>query len=615
MAAATSTAVTDGIARIKPEFIWIKPEEPDCVSKESAVKRENVDETSLAEPEVKKLKIEGDNVEESDVKGGEKNGVKQIDSRDQRKRGQNKAKDRPLPKKAAMDEKLCPHLHDGPQESKCPHLSYCSFIHDLDKYLSTKPEDIKGSCYIFETYGKCPRGVTCRFSSAHVVDGKNVTNEELWKSQQSLYESGHNILLPKKTQIDLRRRNFDFKPVEKIWNKMHHSQSSTSHQRDVAKNGTGEGKLGPVSDEDLVSLRPKEMKKIDWNDKLYLSPLTTVGNLPFRRLCVEFGADITCSEMSLATSLLQGNAHEFALHRRHPSEKIWGVQLCSNNGFIAGKAAHLLAECGIEYDFVDLNMGCPIDSIYRQGAGSGLMNRFNKFNAMVRSMVSVLGGQGKPFTVKMRKGVHMDKNIADKFILYCRNAGVSLVTLHGRSREQRYLKTADWNYITDMVKMGSPMPVYGNGDILSWEEYNERKALSNAPGVMIGRGALIKPWIFQEIKEQRHIDMTSTHRMEILQKFVNYGLDHWGSDSQGVTTTRRFFLEFQSFFHRYIPYGILEDPPQKVNQRPPRYVGRDEMETLLCSGNAADWIKLSEIFLGSVPSDFVFVPKHKASSW
>ncbi|CAL8122763.1 unnamed protein product [Orchesella dallaii] len=618
-AVATTTTAPDGICRIKPEYIWTKPEQ-ECIPEDSKckseVKRENsvdVEKPSISdEPDAKKVKIDGDNASESDIKEGESNGAQQNDSRNERRRGQNKAKDRRLPKKDAVDLKLCPHLHDGPQESECPNRSWCPFLHDLDKYLSTKPDDIKGSCYMFETYGKCPRGVTCRFASAHIVDGKNITNEKLWDAQKSVYESGHGILLPKKTQIDLRKRYYDFKPIETMWSKMHSQAAANGNS---GKNGALEVKLGPVSDEDLVSLRPSEIKKIDWNDKLYLSPLTTVGNLPFRRLCVEFGADITCSEMSLAPSLLQGNAHEFALHRRHPSEKIWGVQLCSNNGFLAAKAAYLLANCGIEYDFVDLNMGCPLEGIYRQGAGSGLMCRVNKFHTMIKSMVSVLGGYGKPFTVKMRKGLSTDKNIADKFISYCRDSGVSLVTLHGRAREQRYLKTADWNYISEMVKLGSPMPVYGNGDILSWEEYNEKKALSNAPGVMIGRGALIKPWIFQEIKEQRHIDMNSTQRMEILQKYINYGLDHWGSDSQGISTTRRFFLEFLSFYHRYIPYGILEEPPQKVNERPPRYVGRDEMETLLASGHASDWVKLSEMFLGSVPSNFAFVPKHKASSW
>ncbi len=132
---------------------------------------------------------------------------------------------------------------------------------------------------------------------------------------------------------------------------------------------------------------------------------------------------------------------------------------------------------------------------------------------------------------------------------------------------------------------------------------------------MIGRGALIKPWVFQEIKEQRPIDMPSSQRLELVRKFVNYGLDHWGSDSQGVSTTRRFLLEWLSFYTRYIPHGILEDPPQRINQRPDKYFGRDEMETLLASPNSSDWIKISEMFLGPVPAYFEFVPKHKASAW
>lgn len=75
------------------------------------------------------------------------------------------------------------------------------------------------------------------------------------------------------------------------------------------------------------------------------------------------------------------------------------------------------------------------------------------------------------------------------------------------------------------------MALFGNGDVMSWEDYVERKTLSNTTGVMIGRGALIKPWVFQEIKEQRQIDMTSSQRLELIRKYVHYGLDHWGSGS------------------------------------------------------------------------------------
>ena len=92
-------------------------------------------------------------------------------------------------------------------------------------------------------------------------------------------------------------------------------------------------------------------------------------------------------------------------------------------------------------------------------------------------------------------------------------------------------------------------------------------------------------------------------------------MEHWGSDSEGVSKTRRFLLEWQSFHCRYIPVGLLEVLPQKMNERPPRYRGRNELETLLASGSVHDWIKLSEMLLGKCPENFVFTPKHKSNSY
>lgn len=132
---------------------------------------------------------------------------------------------------------------------------------------------------------------------------------------------------------------------------------------------------------------------------------------------------------------------------------------------------------------------------------------------------------------------------------------------------------------------------------------------------MIGRGALIKPWIFKEIKEQKPFNPTSTERFDILRKYVNYGLEHWGSDMKGVENTRRFLLEWQSFMYRYIPYELLANPPQQINQRPQKFRGRDEMETLMSSPNSTDWVRLSEMLLGPVPVGFEFVPKHKANAY
>lgn len=156
----------------------------------------------------------------------------------------------------------------------------------------------------------------------------------------------------------------------------------------------------------------------------------------------------------------------------------------------------------------------------------------------------------------------------------------------------------------------------GSGDCLSHEEYyHNLEKYPNLSGVLIARGALIKPWLFTEIRERRTWDISSRERLDIVKDFANFGLDHWGSDAQGVETTRRFLLEWLSFAYRYIPVGLLEVLPQKINERPPLYHGRDDLETLLSSPSCSDWIKISEIFLGKVPDGFEFYPKHRANAY
>ena len=101
----------------------------------------------------------------------------------------------------------------------------------------------------------------------------------------------------------------------------------------------------------------------------------------------------------------------------------------------------------------------------------------------------------------------------------------------------------------------------------------------------------------------------------MLRTFTSYGLEYWGSDNRGVDTTRRFLLELLSFTHRYVPVGLLEVLPQRFNARPPAYVGRDDMETLMASPLAQDWVKISEMLLGPVRPGFVFIPKHQSNSF
>lgn len=582
-------------------------------------------------------------------------------------KGQNKNRPREMKKPKA--EKLCLKFIS---EAGCPFGDKCCFSHNITEFMNAKPPDIGNRCYLFDTYGKCPYSFICRFGSHHITDeGKNLIDEEKWsKFDGKVFMTN---ILTRDLQISLRKRQYDFSKADsilklitsgkfhlqmgskdinsnkaetkqqnsiEITNKCNYINSSTDLLESFNKcvdddkdnynisisnkeTTTDETTLtniesskhisGCVTDEDIIKIRSSERQKIDFKGKLYLAPLTTVGNLPFRRICKEFGADITCSEMALAVNILQGQQSEWALLKRHSSETIFGVQLCGAFADVMTRCAQLVCDKA-DANFIDINMGCPIDLIYQKGAGCGMMGRLKKLEEIIFGMSSVLP---IPLTVKMRTGIHENKNIAHNVInrMHDWKDRIDLITLHGRSREQRYTKLADWNYIDHCAKLAAPIPLFGSGDILSFEDVNERLKTTSISGIMIARGALIKPWIFNEIKEQRHWDISSSERFDIIKRYVNYGLEHWGSDTEGVEKTRRFLLEWLSFSHRYIPIGLLERLPQKINERPSPYCGRNDLETLLASPSCADWIKISEMLLGTVPENFIFLPKHKANAY
>jgi tRNA-dihydrouridine synthase 3 len=325
--------------------------------------------------------------------------------------------------------------------------------------------------------------------------------------------------------------------------------------------------------------------------------------------------------MALCSNLLEGKSSEWALLKRHPSEDVFGVQLAAGYADLFTRTSELIQNHAT-VDFVDMNLGCPLDLICNKGSGACLMLRDKRLEEIVRGMTSTLS---VPVTIKMRTGWDMDHPLAHKLVgrINSWNLGsnISAIMIHGRSRLQRYGKLADWEYIHGHVAAASRggISVIGNGDILSYVDY-ERNVLAahESSGLstcaMLGRGALIKPWLPTEIKERRHWDISATERLDILKDFVRFGLEHWGSDQQGVNNVRRFLLEWLSFLHRYVPVGILEVLPQEMNHRSPAHVrGRNDLETLFLSSHSEDWIRISEMLLGPVPEGFRFEPKHKAS--
>ncbi|KAM4549534.1 tRNA-dihydrouridine(47) synthase [NAD(P)(+)]-like isoform 2-T2 [Fundulus diaphanus] len=620
-------AAVKGEAAIKQEFLTTKDQFHGYLDTEwqGSKGEKNSEKCTLEEkkgppveePESKKPKLDPED------------GTKSEKPDKKRYRGQNKS--RPHTKPNTYEEKrLC--LSAIQKDYDCRFGDKCTFYHDVGEYMASKPADIGERCYLYDTFGKCEYGLACRFAKAHTTaDFKTLEKADLVKACEGRTMVKNS--LGKDLQYRLRKRSVTFTKSEEYLKTLSNNKDKQEPQRNgdvctaaVSADPKEEKQeeplptsqdvqppvktVGPLTDADVIKLRPCEKKTVDFRDKLYLAPLTTCGNLPFRRVCKRFGADITCGEMAMCTNLLQGHQSEWALLKRHESEDLFGVQVEGCFPDTMTRCAELI-NSHTDVDFVDINSGCPIDLVYKKGGGCGLMTRTRKFEQIIKGMNYVLD---VPLTVKIRTGVQEKSNIAHKLIGEMKNWGVSMITLHGRSREQRYTKLADWDYISTCSKAASPVPLFGNGDILSYEDAMKARE-TGVSGVMIARGALIKPWIFTEIKESRHWDISSSERLDILKDFTNFGLEHWGSDTRGVEKTRSFMLEWLSFMCRYIPVGLLERVPQKINERPPYYMGRNYLESLMASQYVEDWIRISEMLLGPVPKNFNFLPKHKANSY
>ena len=495
----------------------------------------------------------------------------------------------------------------------------CKFSHDVDVYVKSKAPDLPGTCTFVNREGGCPYGVKCRYLGSHDGNAKEAEGETVALEPPKTVVAEMNFF-DRDVMKRLRKKTYDFSRANTIVRDVLGQKTEDGGGDDAGGDDAGESaaKRAKMDDEctdtgAFTKTRPCEKKQIDFKDKLYLAPLTTVGNLPFRRLCKTLGADVTCGEMALATNLLQGQQGEWALLRRHTSEDIFGVQICGGYPDSVTRCCQLLEE-NIDVDFIDINMGCPIDMICQKGYGSMMLEKPKKMAHVIRAASAVLNKCS--LTFKTRIAYNEKARVAHAISPKVAEWGAAAMTLHGRTRAQRYRSLADWEYIK-LTKEVSSVPLIGNGDVYNQKDYYTHLEEHAVDTCMLARGALIKPWLFTEIKERRDWDISSSERFDIFKSFASYGLEHWGSDTLGVEQTRKFLLEWMSFTYRYTPIGLVDRAFGDVSmtQRPPAFVGRDDLETLMASPNAEDWVKISTMLLGPPPEGFKFQPKHKSNAY
>lgn len=280
---------------------------------------------------------------------------------------------------------------------------------------------------------------------------------------------------------------------------------------------------------------------------LVMGPMTKGSNLPYRRLCVELGARVTMSEMTVARRLKQRRTSEFALIRRFEGEPFFGVQLASTSPEELAWAAALVESRGA--DLVDLNCGCPIDHFTHKGLGASLGRQPSRLRRLVEAMKKAV--TAIPVTAKIRLGWNDDSRNYLEQARAIAEGGADALTVHGRTRNARYRTQADWDAIGEIAASVS-IPVVGNGDVLFGHQVEALAARSGCAGVMTARAALIRPWIFRE-RTSGYCDLTAEERMAIYRRYVTLAKAHWGEDDYGLARVRMFTRWHLDFWCREVP--------------------------------------------------------------
>ena len=240
-------------------------------------------------------------------------------------------------------------------------------------------------------------------------------------------------------------------------------------------------------------MEPLKIGNIILPHRAVFGPMAGFTDAPCRRLMAQHGAGFTVSEMVSSRALVYGDHKTVSLLKAEPNGAPYGVQIFGEVPEIMGEATAAIEQ--YEFDFVDINMGCPAPKIVSGGAGSKLMLDPDRCGRIVEQVVA---NTKRPVTVKMRKGWDADHITAVECAKACEQAGAALIAVHARTREQMYTPGIDPEIIA-RVKDAVRVPVLGNGDIHCAEDALRMVRETNCDGVMIARGALGDPWLFERV--------------------------------------------------------------------------------------------------------------------
>lgn len=250
---------------------------------------------------------------------------------------------------------------------------------------------------------------------------------------------------------------------------------------------------------------------VEIKNNVFLAPMAGITDLAYRMICKEFGAGLVYTEMISAKGIYYNDEKTKLLTQIDEKERPVAIQIFGSDADIMANVAKNMSE---KADIIDINMGCPAPKVVKNDDGSKLMLNPKLIDEITYKVVK---NSTVPVTVKIRKGWNDENVNAVEIAKILEKNGVSAVAVHGRTREQFYSGTADWDIIRK-VKENVSIPVIGNGDIIDVDSANKMIEYTGCDAIMIGRAALGKPWIFKEIIEQNKIDVKQEELYKIIKK-------------------------------------------------------------------------------------------------
>ncbi len=287
-----------------------------------------------------------------------------------------------------------------------------------------------------------------------------------------------------------------------------------------------------------------------------LAPMEDITDPSFRAICKEFGADIVFTEFIASEALVRNVEKTIRKMQINDAERPAAIQIYGHDVENMARAAQIVTEANP--DFIDINYGCPVKKIAMRGAGAGMLRDLDKMERMTRAVVRATP---LPVTVKTRLGWDADSIVIEEVVLRLQDTGIAAITIHARTRAQMYSGRADWSYIARLKD--NPhihIPIIGNGDITTPQRAKQAFDKYGVDGIMIGRGAIGRPWIFRQVKHYLQTgellpEPTVEERVQIAKRHFELSLQ-WKGLPRGIFEMRRHFVIYFKNVPRFKDYKM-----------------------------------------------------------